>query len=321
MAITHPKPTEETPTNHGEGTTPSPEKATKKHGKMFKAGAAGLAALGIAGAAFVAGRGSGESEPQKVTNDAPVAESTTTAPKNIAEQFGLSSSIAGGESINVDYEASGAQSDPLTPEQTKVWETYNTTWATELGESIQKGAVDIAPGTCITSTDTLVDKDGQAFSVLTVRVNPIVKRVSGHNVYLSFGDTNSYDSVILDGNESGEQVGIVGQHGRSKTYEVTSTGRGSDVSASVDGAFNYEESSANNIIRAPFYDSDASSLNPDITWQDTGVLVTPYSSTESVDTEPFMAGIIVTKTAQGEISPSERGEICTALLEASGYKS
>lgn len=170
MAITHPKPTEETPTNHGEGTTPSPEKATKKHGKMFKAGAAGLAALGIAGAAFVAGRGSGESEPQKVTNDAPVAESTL--PSETTETSAKTTD-AGPQVMNNEHKQTtrfGQQAEygfslsipgdaqivepKLTAEQEKYLQRYtnnfNNYWKPELEKIQQEGGVAYAAlGTCL----------------------------------------------------------------------------------------------------------------------------------------------------------------------------
>ncbi|MCA9337643.1 hypothetical protein KC951_02965 [Candidatus Saccharibacteria bacterium] len=199
MAITHPKPTEETPTNHGEGTTPSAEKATRKHGKMFKAGAAGLAALGIAGAAFVAGRGSGESEPQKVTNDAPVAESTI--PTNTTETTQAKDGLAKYED-SVSYSAFPQKSGLTTPINEKIgeegpnadlWRRARITAEEEIEGRIISGIpVNVELGACIVYKVPYVDLDDGTKVINTqFLVNPLFANINSRSrVYQSSDDSH-----------------------------------------------------------------------------------------------------------------------------------
>lgn len=200
MAITHPKPTEETPTNHGEATPPSPEIATKKHGKMFKAGAAGLAALGIAGAAFVAGRGSGESEPQKVTNDAPVAESTLPGKTETAPDYTAL--------LTRGFNPSPAQGLEGMPDKEFEKRSEENKDLAVFGREVARPAIEkerratnnsyVDFDTCVSFSNNSYAQNGERHSVRVFFKNPIVYREDNLTTYVGIDGDSTYSVTIED---------------------------------------------------------------------------------------------------------------------------
>lgn len=299
MSITHEHkedPSTTNQVNQAGAEMPAPEKPTKKRGKVFKAGAAGLAALGIAGGAFVAGSKSGtnvEAAPQPVPVEAEQPTTTQTTEQKTGEAVTeLGQTITHGQAevppgfVVVDPKYTGTLSDFEKEEFSSRSKLGNERVQEELDNG---SSFSISKNTCISYDVTYKDTSGNTRINRMYIVNPISYNAGG-------GITSAF---YIDSNGKAKEVATIrASHADDITldrplenfhlYEKGVVGRDS-------GFFTVENKGL---------------LPPDKSWGGTGIIV------QGSDGSSYIAGAIAT-AQNGDSSYSQTVHdnlVCERLL-------